>query len=113
MRISDWSSDVCSSDLATRGKYRSNLSCLGNKITQIKRAIALNKCEHVRLFDHQTRSDIGDRLIPPCACSCVVVDHRVVQTGDPTATVLSHVYPLTSETHRPRAFPIRHPNLSN
>src|SRR3546814_18084323 len=48
-----------------RGKSRSHLSCLGNKITQIKRAIAVNKCAHVRLFDHHKRSYIRNPPIPP------------------------------------------------
>src|SRR3546814_1744343 len=51
MRISDWSSDVCSSDLLTTGLHPGDLVILAGRPAMGKTSFALNIAEHTAMYE--------------------------------------------------------------
>src|SRR3546814_13042456 len=82
MRISDWSSDVCSSDLLALGDYRRGV---GEDAQHVQRAVGNHELERAA---EQEVADQHARLVAPhrvgggkAAAQVAGVDHVVMQQG--------------------------------
>src|SRR3546814_1215796 len=101
MRISDWSSDVCSSDLARADAQRDPLAQLPNRRvleeryaipTDAHAAICLAMCDidHFKQVNDRFGHAVGDRVLRAIgtALDDICVDHLVARYGGEEFAVL-------------------------
>src|SRR3546814_18751051 len=94
MRISDWSSDVCSSDLRLRGDRRAQkFAVLGG---DVQRVLAQDRDHLEAERDAQVLEDAADLRLADLVVGLVVEVHLVDgAAGGDDETLVHIVYPLT------------------
>src|SRR3546814_10834480 len=100
MRISDWSSDVCSSDLGLRHTSRNGIKeyrrdALPNALCRFDRAPVLNLLEHV--VDDRWRQ-IRDRNFPDLGENVPFEAAKHIGGMDRRPLRLRHLVPLSGDT---------------
>src|SRR3546814_16827724 len=82
MRISDWSSDVCSSDLITHEKLRSGYGRRSKKRRKIGERSAKGGGAAVRRADPRREPDAKSRVARPAAKGIIFGQHQAAAPVD-------------------------------
>src|SRR3546814_14748378 len=93
MRISDWSSDVCSSDLLTNAEIN---ACLGELSERNKQDILFAQAQ-VRNFAQHQRNSISDLEVE--TLPGVVLGHKNIPVNSVGCYVPGGKYPLLASAH--------------